>query len=497
VRYGPGVICPRCGRALPAGEEAQHACAAVPAPSSARPEQGFDKTALKTPTAQLLDGQWRLELKLGEGGMGTVYLAHDIALDRKVAVKLMAHQLLGDPELVDRFEREARVTASLEHPHVVPIYAVGKVEGRPYIVMKRLDGCTLALHLREKGTLTVAETLTLMRQLCSGLELIHARGFIHRDIKSANIFIGPEGHATILDFGILRSSLPSGQTRAGLVMGTPQYMSPEQALGISEIDHRADLYALGVVLFECLSGALPFQGHSDLAVVQQQAHTLPPSVRVLAPNTPPALADVVSRALAKRPEDRFQSAAELLLALESACRTPIPLTTPVRRRTRWIPFGIGAATALAMSAGTGLLLDPDARVRETLSAQVPVGVAVIAPSPEPVGAPTLDLTEEPGPVNIAQRVTPTSTSSQARGATPRRSTLKKTGTLSIVAMAQGESHWAMVTVDGIQRGNSPIELELAPGKHELQVERSGFKRIRRSVTVEAGSASTIRVELRP
>jgi serine/threonine-protein kinase len=267
----------------------------------------------------VLEGKWRLERKLGEGGMGTVYLAHDLQLDRKVAIKILASSLAGDSELVTRFEREARMTASLEHPNIVPVYAVGEMEGRPFIVMKKLEGRTLAAYLRECGALSGDELMALMRQLCSGLDFIHARGFIHRDIKSGNIFIGPDGLATILDFGILRSSENAeALTRTGMVMGTPQYMSPEQALGAREIDHRADLYALAVLLFECLTGTLPFEAESELSLVQMHAHAPAPDVTERAPWVPKQVSEVVKRALAKRPEDRYASAGGLLAALEDA-----------------------------------------------------------------------------------------------------------------------------------------------------------------------------------
>ena len=267
----------------------------------------------------VLEGKWRLERKLGEGGMGTVYLAHDLQLDRKVAIKILASSLAGDAELVTRFEREARLTASLEHPNIVPVYAVGEVQGRPFIVMKKLEGRTLAAYVRERGPLPGDEVIGLMRQLCSGLDFIHARDFIHRDIKSGNIFIGHDGLATILDFGILRTSENAeALTRTGMVMGTPQYMSPEQALGAREIDHRADLYALAVLLFECLTGTLPFEAESELSLIQLQAHAPAPDVRDRAPWVPQSVAQVVARALSKSPEERYPSAGELLAALEEA-----------------------------------------------------------------------------------------------------------------------------------------------------------------------------------
>ena len=307
--------CARCRQPV---EENRKFCGKCGAPTASR-GAGDEPTIVPVRVNDVLEGKWRLERKLGEGGMGTVYLAHDLQLDRKVAIKILASSLAHDAELVTRFEREARLTASLEHPHIVPVYAVGEVEGRPFIVMKKLEGRTLAAYLRESGPLRGDELMALMRQLCSGLDFIHARGFIHRDIKSGNIFIGHDGLATILDFGILRTSQNAeALTRTGMVMGTPQYMSPEQALGAKEIDHRADLYALAVLLFECLTGTLPFEAESELSLIQMQAHAAAPDVRERAPWVPATVAEVVKRALAKRPEDRYASAGELLAALEEA-----------------------------------------------------------------------------------------------------------------------------------------------------------------------------------
>lgn len=269
--------------------------------------------------ADVLDGKWRLERKIGEGGMGTVYLAHDLVLDRKVAIKLLSSALIHDAELVGRFEREGRLTAGLEHPNIVPVYSIGRSEGRPFMVMKYLEGSALSVLIRNRRTLPRDELLMLVRQLAAGLDFIHSRGFIHRDIKTGNIFVSPAGHATILDFGILRPSRGAEAiTRTGMVMGTPQYMAPEQALGLRDIDHRADLYALAVVVFECLTGAPPFEADNDLKLVQMQAHATPPDVRTRARWLPEGISPVMARALAKNPETRFSTASDLSLALEAA-----------------------------------------------------------------------------------------------------------------------------------------------------------------------------------
>lgn len=275
--------------------------------------------------------------------MGTVYLARDNELDRQVAVKLLAKNLVDDKEVVERFEREARLTAKLDHPNVVPIYDVGRHNGRPYIVMKKLEGDTLAGVLRTKGGLKAEETLKLIDQVAQGLDHIHSKGFIHRDIKAGNIFVGPDGQATILDFGILRpKSGGDNLTRTGMVMGTPHYMAPEQALGSKDVDHRVDLYALAVVAFEALSGTLPFEADSELRLIQMQAHQPPPDLLERAPWIPKPVAEVMKRALAKRADDRFNSGAEFYKAMKDAyARTDAADSKPPHQ----VSPAIGSSTA--------------------------------------------------------------------------------------------------------------------------------------------------------
>lgn len=302
--------CPTCGRPRAASAQAE-------------PQSGHrdgDEVAIRAVRIDdVLGGRYRLEAKIGEGGMGSVYVAHDKELDRKVAVKLLAPTYVTDKDVVERFEREARLTARLDHPNIVPVYDVGRHEGRPFIVMKKMEGQSLAGVLREKGGFTRDETIKLFRQLAAGVDFIHAQGFIHRDIKAGNIMVGSDGQATILDFGILRPQKgKEALTRTGMVMGTPHYMAPEQAQGAKNIDHRVDLYALAVVIFECLTGTLPFEAESELRLIQMQAHQPPPDLLERAPWIPKPVAEVMKRALSKSPEERFGSAGELVSALEQS-----------------------------------------------------------------------------------------------------------------------------------------------------------------------------------
>lgn len=273
---------------------------------------------------EVLDDKWALVKKLGQGGMGTVYLAHDVELERPVAVKMMAMSLSDDAELVTRFEREARMMAKLEHPNVVPVYAVGRCDGAPYIVMKYLEGQSLQDYLRARGRLPLGEVLWITQQACDGLQFIHDRGVVHRDLKPANIFIGPNGHVTLLDLGVAHDT-KNVMTRSGVIVGTPRYMAPEQVQG-KRVDFHADLYALATVIFELLTGGPVFAHDSDYSIMRAQVDEPPPPPSSRA-DVPESLTPVLTRALAKEPAARYPNALALAEALAEALG---PEVRPVR-----------------------------------------------------------------------------------------------------------------------------------------------------------------------
>ncbi|MDR0966500.1 MAG: protein kinase [Myxococcales bacterium] len=307
--------CPKCQKAINSKSRFCNFCGAA-----AQPEVD-DPSFSKVHAGDIFEGKWRIESKLGQGGMGAVFLAHDISLERQVAIKILAGELCHDGEFVDRFEREAKLTAKLEHPNIVPIYAVGRFGARPFIVMKVLEGVPLGKKIRESKTgMSVADILSILKQLCSGLGFIHTKGFVHRDIKSANIHLSDAGHATILDFGIIRDTKESeGLTRAGMLMGTPHYMAPEQAMG-NPIDSRTDLYALGCMVFEMFTARLPFIEDSDYAIIAAHVQKPPPNLCDDRKDVPSVVGKIVQKMLAKKPGDRYQTAQELYDALEKGLR---------------------------------------------------------------------------------------------------------------------------------------------------------------------------------
>ena len=202
-------------------------------------------------------GRYQVVEELGRGGMGVVYRAYQPSLNRHVAIKVLPPQLSLDQQLVGRFQREARAAANLRHPNIVVIYDVGEEKGIHYIVMEYLEGRTLKQLVEEEGPLHPKRAAHIVEQVAAALDYAHQRGFVHRDVKPANIFVGPGDHVTLTDFGIAKAASETQQlTRTGTLMGTPEYMAPEQATG-GEVDHRTDLYALGVVLYQMLTGHVP------------------------------------------------------------------------------------------------------------------------------------------------------------------------------------------------------------------------------------------------
>jgi len=281
---------------------------------------------------RVIDGKYRFDAEIGAGGMATVYRATRLHIGDTVAIKVMHAEVLREPQFAERFRREAQAAAHLKHPNVVAIYDFGvSTDGVFYLVMELIEGQDLGTIISEHGPVPAALAGEVVRQVCAALGEAHRRHVVHRDIKPGNIMVEttPDGvRVKVLDFGI--ASLRSDDavvnlTQAGTLLGTPAYTSPEQCLG-EELDGRSDIYSLGVVLFEMLCGALPFNSPTALAAAMQHVQQAPPPLRVLNPSISPAVEAVVLRALAKRPDDRFQNAREFADALTTAADGARPLS---------------------------------------------------------------------------------------------------------------------------------------------------------------------------
>ncbi|MEI7773074.1 MAG: serine/threonine-protein kinase, partial [Chloroflexales bacterium] len=306
-------------------------------------------------------GRFEIISEIGRGGMAVVYKARQADLDRIVALKLLPPEMTHDTSYVARFRQEARSAARLEHPHIMPIYEVGETNGLHYIAMKFIQGRTLKELVQEDGSLSVRRAAEILAQVGDALDHAHRQGVIHRDIKPSNIMITDEGWVYLTDFGLARGTggtagtTTGGLTMAGTVMGTPEYMSPEQAQGLASVGPPTDIYALGVVLYELLTGTFPFKAETPMAMLAARLLQAPIPPRDVRGDLPPTVEDVVMRSLARKPEARFASSAEMAAALRAAA-------------------GIGAA--------------PQAQPQLTPVGGTPaIGATIVAGSPPPTPSP--------------------------------------------------------------------------------------------------------------
>jgi beta-lactam-binding protein with PASTA domain/predicted Ser/Thr protein kinase len=267
----------------------------------------------------VVDERYTLDRKIGSGGMADVWLADDTELDRKVAIKILHDKYAQDSEFVERFQREAQAAAGLQHPNVVGIFDRGAFDGTYFIAMEYVDGPSL--KDLAKGGMSPKDAIDFTRQILNAARFAHRKGIVHRDLKPQNVLIDDEGRARVADFGIARAGENSDITATGSVMGTAQYISPEQAQG-KETTPSSDIYSIGVVLYEMLTGRVPFEGESAVAVALKQVSEAPRRPSAINPNVPPALDAVVMRALAKDPDARFKDADAFLKALDAAEKAP-------------------------------------------------------------------------------------------------------------------------------------------------------------------------------
>ncbi len=302
---------------------------------------------------QAVIGRYSLDRELGRGGMGVVYLAREVRLDRQVAIKLLPPDLSDNPALRERFMREARTAARLSHPYIVPVHAVEDMGGFVFIVMGYIDGGTLAQRVATRGPLPPGDVTRIMREVAWALAYAHAQGVVHRDIKPANILLDAgTGRAMVADFGIARLGTSAGETGVGMVLGTPEFMSPEQA-SAEELDGRSDLYALGVVAYHALTGALPFTGSAHVVLTKHLTEAAVPS-SALARGAPRSLTDAIDRCLEKAPDARFATGEALADALEPGRYKVVEVPVPVRvflDRRRMLATIFPLAFAAANGAG--------------------------------------------------------------------------------------------------------------------------------------------------
>jgi serine/threonine protein kinase len=326
-------------------------------------------SSLQEQLQRALGDAYLLERELGGGGMSRVFLALERMLDRKVVVKVLLPELAAGVN-VERFRREIQLAAQLQHPHIVPLLSAGEAEGLPYFIMPFVTGESLRTRVAREGEFPIAETVRILRDVVSALAYAHARGVIHRDVKPDNVLLSG-GVAVVTDFGVAKAVSASagasgltGLTSLGVALGTPAYMAPEQATASPNTDHRADIYALGIMAYEMLTGTPPFMGRSAQQVLAAQVVEEPELVERRRPAVPPMLATLVKECLAKRPADRPQTAAAVMHVLD-AIATPsggtaattavrLPVGLPAERMGRKWPL-LPSAVALVLLLWGGVL----------------------------------------------------------------------------------------------------------------------------------------------
>jgi serine/threonine-protein kinase len=540
-------VCQRCGLTLvrevrPELDEAEESTAAA-APTPIDP-------LLRLP-GTIVSGQYRIDRFLAKGGMGAVFLGTDLVLQRKVAIKFLATAWMADADTARRFLREARAAASLDHPNIVTIHAFGTTEERPFIVMKYVEGRTLAEHLAERGPLSFAEAARIGAQLCDGLAAIHGRAFVHRDIKPHNVMVESDGRCVILDFGILRDL---GQhTSAALAVGTPAYIAPEQAKSPGEADARSDLYALGATLFELVSGRLPFRGTSVFDLLLAHQNETPPRLETLVPGLHKRAADVIDRALAKSPAARWQTALELKGALVAAAQSKMnegSFTAAEPTETEREPGGPEASASLAFDSKASVAPSPSssrrthARIVVALSGivigaaaiaayeamrkpdstdpplRVPVS-SVAADAPQPTALRALDAPRV-APADPAARLSDETSPPAAERAAPRPSAparakrpaerrrpsvgpepAKSASPPARASPAEGRillrstPAAAQIALDGVPKGRTPSEISAAAGRREISMTLRGYASWSKVVTLGPGASLTFSPTLTP
>ena len=413
TQVSPGARhCPTCGADVSSqqGQVATAYVAAQDAPRMALGQPG-QLEALRAATL----GDYDIHGELGQGGMATVYLAHDLALDRKVAIKVMSPALLATAGMVERFKREARTAAALSHPHIIPIYAVRENAALVYFVMKFVEGRSLESIFRAAGPLPLPLVRAVLYQVGAALGYAHRRGVVHRDVKPANIMLDTDGWVVVTDFGIAKVAETQGLTMTGATIGTPSYMSPEQCEAKRELTGASDQYSLGIVAFEMLAGRLPYTADTPIGLLYAQVHEPPPPVADLRPDCPPETGAALMRMLEKNSERRWPDVEAAVAAIGGAPLTrddpirtqlaslaqakadadvrrlatpvsPVPRTRP-RPKKRRVPTALWALPVIALLGAVGWWAAQ--RSPRTAAPAVPAPVPVTTPETTVAAAPAL------------------------------------------------------------------------------------------------------------
>ncbi len=433
----------------------------------------------------LVDGRYKIVEKLGSGGMADVYCAEDQQLGRRVALKVLHQRFAEDAQFVERFRREASSAAGLQHPNIVGIFDRGEFDGTYYIAMEFVEGRTLKDIVREKGPAPPDAAVDITLQILRAARFAHKRGVVHRDIKPHNVLIDQDGRVRVADFGIARAGT-SDMTETGSIMGTAQYLSPEQAQG-RPVDARSDLYSIGVVLFELLTGRVPFDADSPVTVALMQVNEPPPSPRAIVPAIPAPLEAVVLRALEKDPARRFADADEFIAALEGGRMEPVEAVPPPieeileeddRRGRRWWLWLLILLALAAIAVGLYLTLRP-----EQLTVPNVVG--------RESSTATQILQNRGFEVEIENVVNPDVERDTVAAQDPRPNTTADEGSTVTITVSTGPGEAPVPSVAGLPQDEAEAQLQDAGFETRVEREFSDDVRQGRVITTQPGPGSVI------
>jgi predicted Ser/Thr protein kinase len=507
------VECVHCHTPLPDNSRYCFACGADVS-GGAGPASTSNVEVLQQRLQRLIEGKYEIIRLLGKGGMGAVFLAHDLTLEREVAIKVLPPDVAQDEQVVRRFQQEAKTAAKLDHPNIIPIYRVESEGGLNYFVMKYVSGTSLEDVLERRQPLAIDYVQRVLWEAGCALGHAHQRGVVHRDVKPANIIFDHEARVTLTDFGISKAlQAATGFTATGMIIGTPHYMAPEQAKGGS-VDGRADQYSLGIVGYRMLTGELPFSGDSMHTILYKHIFEEVPLATTRRADVPDFLATALARALAKEPEQRFATMEEFATAVwpeqpvaapgraaaarapkarrvgtadaptevTSAPTTPIPAAPPRAPRPKPATRPVPSAARAPRRSRAG----PVAGVVAVLGALGAGGYVLLGRS-QPEAPPGASVTPPVETVHVAAPAP----SPPRRTERPRPPAQGAQGYLTIAADPYGT-----VYIDGVQIGVTPVfSYGVKAGSHAIRVERAGYRTQSETVQVDAGNTVTKRYTL--
>jgi serine/threonine-protein kinase len=429
---------------------------------------------------RILSGRYRIIRKLGQGGMGAVYRGEHIGLGKPVAIKVLLERYTAQREALARFHKEARAASMIAHENVVDVVDVGEDAGQAYIVMELLGGRDLAQVLREEGPLGAERATALLRPICRALAAAHQKGIIHRDMKPENVFVvqreGSGEVVKLMDFGISKVRQAREQslrlTETGAVLGTPMYMSPEQARGELSIDHRVDIYALGVMTYEMLAGAPPFQHPTYLGLLSAHINQKPPSLAERRAGLLPELVRLVMQMLEKDPAARPASMAELDAAL-GRCQVAMAQAAARSPRGSWRRFGMWAAAGLLVAAGAAALGLSARRGSAPSATSARPGPSPPAP-PAEVARAASGTAAGPAQGSATQPSAPSATQPAGWVATPAKIATSRPEPDGAHVILVTDPPAAQVSIDGVAAGTTPVNRDLPAGAHVFVFRAPGY-----------------------